>query len=93
MHNKVDQKLKKRALHRLKIIRGQVEGLMKAIDSEQYCTSLLHQSFSIQRSLKSLESILLENHLRSHVVTQMRTKGEDERAVKELIKVYTFSNR
>lgn len=89
----VNQKLKKRALHRLKIIKGQIEGLMKAIDGEQYCTFLLHQSFSIQRSLKSLESILLENHLRSHVTEQMRSKGQNERAIKELVEVYTFSNR
>lgn len=89
----VNQKLKKRALHRLKIIKGQIEGLMKAIDEEQYCTFLLHQSFSIQRSLKSLDAILLENHLRSHVGHQMRTKGQEEKAVKELVKVYTLSNR
>ena len=36
---------------------------------------------------------LLENHLRTHVKHQMQTRGEDERAVKELIKVYTLSNK
>lgn len=89
----VDQKLKSRALHRAKIIKGQLEGLIKAIDSEVYCTALLEQSLSIQRSLKSLDAFLLENHLRSHVKHQMRTKGQDEKAVKELIKVYTLSNK
>lgn len=89
----VNQKLKSRALHRAKIIKGQLEGLMKAIDNEEYCTTLLEQSLSIQRSLKSLDSFLLENHLRTHVKHQMHTKGEDEKAIKELIKVYTLSNK
>ena len=89
----VDQKLKKRAIHRVKIIRGQLDGLVKAIENEGYCPTLLEQSLSIQRSLKSLDGFLLENHLRSHVRHQMQHKGDDEKAVKELIKIYTLSNK
>ena len=88
----LNQKLKKRALHRARIIKGQLEGLIKAIDQEVYCTSLLEQSLSIQRSLKSLDAFLLENHLRSHVKHQMQA-SQDEKAVKELIKVYTLANK
>lgn len=89
----LDQKLKKRAAHRAKIIRGQMEGLIKAIEKEIYCTDILEQSLSIQRSLKSLDAFILENHLRSHVKHQMSHKGEEEKAVKELIKVYTLSHK
>lgn len=89
----LDQKLKNRAIHRGKIIRGQLDGLIKAIEREDYCPILLEQSLSIQRSLKSLDAFLLENHLRTHVKHQMQTKGDDEKAVKELIKVYTLSNK
>ncbi len=89
----VDQKLKKRAIHRTKIIRGQADGLIKAIEKEVYCTDILEQSLSIQRSLKSLDAFILENHLRSHVKHQMQNKGEEEKAVKELIKVYTLSHK
>lgn len=89
----VNQKLKSRAIHRAKIIKGQLEGLIKAIEQEEYCPILLEQSLSIQRSLKSLDSFLLENHLRTHVKHQMQARGEDEKAIKELIKVYTLSNK
>ena len=44
----LDQKLKKRAIHRAKIIAGQVKGLTQAIEKEQYCVELLNQSLSIQ---------------------------------------------
>ena len=89
----VDQKLKKRATHRARIIRGQLDGLVRAIEKEAYCPELLEQSLSIQKSLKSLDIFLLENHLRTHVKHQMRRKGEEEKAIKELIKVYTLSNK
>ena len=89
----LDQKLKNRAMHRAKIIRGQMDGLINAIEKEVYCTALLEQSLSIERSLKSLDAFILENHLRSHVKHQMQHRGEEEKAVKELIKVYTLSNK
>ena len=89
----LDQKLKHRAIHRAKIIRGQLDGLVKAIESEEYCPILLEQSLAIQRSLKSLDRFLLENHLRSHVKQQMQKTGGDEKAIKELIRVYTLSNK
>lgn len=89
----LDQKLKNRAIHRAKIIRGQLEGLIKAIENEEYCTTLLEQSRAIQSSLKSLDSFLLENHLKTHVVRQMQNKGQEDKAVKELIKVYTLSHK
>lgn len=87
----VNQKLKNRALHRAKIIRGQLDGLIRAIEKEVYCPDLLGQSLSIQRSLKSLDAFLLENHLRTHVKQQMYK--EEEKAIRELIKVYTLSNK
>ena len=93
MEHILDQKLKSRALHRAKILKGQLEGLIKAIDKEEYCPTLLEQSLSIQRSLKSLDAFLLENHLRSHVKHQMQSKDGHEKAIKELIKVYTLSNK
>ncbi|MDE1970546.1 MAG: metal-sensitive transcriptional regulator [Patescibacteria group bacterium] len=89
----VDQKLKKRALHRIKIIRGQLDGLLNAIEREIYCPTLLEQSRSIERSLKSLDTFLLENHLRTHVKSQMQHKGDYEKAIKELIAIYTLSNK
>ncbi|PIP55682.1 MAG: hypothetical protein CO183_02475 [Candidatus Zambryskibacteria bacterium CG_4_9_14_3_um_filter_42_9] len=89
----LDQKLKKRAVHRAKILRGQLDGLIKAIEEEVYCPILLERSLSIQRSLKSLNAFLLENHLRTHVKHQMQSKGDNEKAIKELIKIYALSNK
>lgn len=87
----IDPKVKARAIHRAKIIKGQIDGLMKAIEGEGYCQTLMLQTLSIQRSLKSLDIFLLENHLKTHVVSQMQKKGEQEKAIEELLEVYTLS--
>lgn len=89
----LDQKLKNRAIHRAKIIAGQLNGLIKAVEKEEYCPILLEQSLSIQRSLKSLDAFLLENHLRTHVKHQIQNKEQEFKTIKELIKIYTLSNK
>lgn len=92
MHQHLDKKLKSRALHRAKIIQGQLAGLIVAIEKEEYCPKLLHRSFSIQRSLKSLDALMLENHLRTHVKKQL-SGSEEDRAVRELVEVFILSSK
>lgn len=88
----LDKKLKQHTLHRAKIIRGQLDGLIKAIEKEVYCPGLLEQSRSIQRSLKSLDALMLENHLKTHVKHQMHG-DQEQKAVKELMQIYNLSNK
>ena len=85
--------IKKRALHRTRILEGQMRGLEKMIDNEDYCVDIVTQSLAIQKSLGSLNKLLVENHLRTHVA-QMFEAGGDERelATTELLKVFELSN-
>jgi DNA-binding FrmR family transcriptional regulator len=89
----MDVGIKKRSIHRAKILEGQMEGLTKAIEAEKYCVDLLLQSLSIQQSLKSLSGLLLENHIRTHVKHQLRDAKQENKAVAELLKIFTLSNR
>jgi DNA-binding FrmR family transcriptional regulator len=85
--------LKKRALHRTKILEGQMRGLEKMIDNEDYCMDIITQSLAIQKSLRSLNKLLVENHLRTHVSEMFAAGGEQqEMAVTELLKVYELNN-
>lgn len=77
--------IKKRALHRSKILHGQFNGLEKAIENEDYCIDILTQSLAIQKSLRSLNKLILENHLKTHV----KVKGK---AIEELLDLYELSN-
>lgn len=86
--------IKKRATHRSKIIEGQMKGLQKMIENETYCMDILTQSLAIQKSLASLNKLILENHLRTHV-HQMMAPGNDSQtatAIEELLSLYELNN-
>ncbi|GAB3616441.1 hypothetical protein GCM10027416_09980 [Okibacterium endophyticum] len=85
--------IKKRAMHRVKILEGQMRGLEKMIDNEDYCIDIITQSLAIQKSLGSLNKLLVENHLRTHVGDMFERGGDEkEAAVTELLKVFELSN-
>ena len=86
--------IKKRAIHRSKIIDGQINGLQKMIDNEEYCMDILTQSLAIQKSLASLNKLILENHLRTHITDMMNAKDstEHEKAIIELLNLYELHN-
>jgi CsoR family transcriptional regulator, copper-sensing transcriptional repressor len=85
--------IKKRALHRSRILQGQLRGLEKMVENEDYCVDIITQSLAIQKSLRSLNKLLVENHLRTHV-TDMFEEGGDPReaAVNELLTVFELTN-
>lgn len=86
--------LKKRALHRARILEGQMRGLEKMIDNEDYCMDIITQSLAIQKSLRSLNKVLVENHLRTHVAHMFSEGGEQQAlAIEELLKVYELNNK
>lgn len=88
------QDIKKRATHRSKIIEGQFKGLVKAIENEEYCIDILTQSLAIQQSLRSLNKLVLENHMKTHVKEGM-SNGEAKtqaQIIDELLKIYGLTN-
>lgn len=82
--------VKVQAQKRINILKGQLDGLQKMIEQDEYCMDLLTQSLAIQNSLRSLDSILFERHLRTHVSEQF--KHEEEKAVSELVKLFKRVN-
>jgi DNA-binding FrmR family transcriptional regulator len=85
--------MKKRALHRTKILEGQIRGLQKMIDADEYCMDILTQSLAVQKSIGSLNQLIIENHVRTHV-SDMMTSGNEtmrEKAVEELLGLYDFT--
>lgn len=83
--------IKVKAEKRINIIKGQIEGLQKMIEDDIYCIDILNQSLAIQNSLKSLDVVLFERHLTTHVQHQMHE--EPEKAVEELVTLYKRVNK
>lgn len=85
--------IKKRALHRTRILQGQLRGVEKMIEDEAYCVDIITQSLAIQKSLSSLNKLLVENHLRTHVAHMFEHGGDErEKAVEELLRVFELQN-
>ena len=70
-----------------------MDGLIKAIEEEKYCVDLITQSRSIQLSLKSMDRVLLSNHLQGHVKHMLNDKKQEAKAIKELVDLYALSNK
>jgi DNA-binding FrmR family transcriptional regulator len=86
--------LKKRALHRAKILEGQMRGVQKMIENEDYCMDILTQSLAIQKSIGSLNKLILENHVRTHIAENLSSDSKEaqEKAIEELLGLYELSN-
>lgn len=64
------------------------------IASEAYCMDILTQGLAVQKSLASLNKLILENHLRTHVTDMLGTKVkmQHEKAIAELLSLYELNN-
>jgi len=84
--------IKESAQHRLKIIEGQVKGLQKMVEGEEYCVDVITQASAVRQALSSVEDMMLENHLSTHVVHQMKS-GASKKAIDEILSIYKLSKK
>ena len=88
----MQNKTKTSALRRLKIIRGQLNGLINMVEQNKYCVDIITQASAIKEALAGVERIILENHLSTHVLHQIKG-GEEKKAVSEVLKVYKLAQK
>jgi CsoR family transcriptional regulator, copper-sensing transcriptional repressor len=62
---------------RLRRIEGQIRGLQRLVDEDQYCINILDQISATTRALQAVAMKLLGDHL-SHCVTEALAKGGPE---------------
>lgn len=58
---------------RLNRIEGQVRGINKMINTDRHCDEILIQIAAVTKSLKSLGQELLENHMKTCMVNDIKT--------------------
>ena len=64
-------------IHRLNRIEGQVRGIKGMVEQDAYCTDILVQVAAVNAALNSFNKVLLENHIRSCVVRDIK-EGKEE---------------
>lgn len=82
--------IKERTLHRLKIAQGHLGKVFSMIENDQYCIDVIHQSRAVQKALKEIDNLVLENHLKNCVSTSIE-KGNGEEAILEVMAVFKKS--
>jgi len=71
-------------LGRLKRIEGQVRGLQRMIDEDEYCIDILTQLNSVTAALKAVGGGLLDGHAR-HCLRESFEQGEGDAKVDEMV--------
>ena len=68
-------------LRRLRRIEGQVRGLQRMIENDEYCIDVLTQISAATRALQAVSLALLDEHLK-HCVSEAITAGGEEADIK-----------
>lgn len=82
----------KSILRRLSIAEGQIRGLRELITNGAYCVDVITQTSAVKQALSRVEDMLLENHLSTCAINQIK-KGNEKKAIDEIIKVYKLKRR
>lgn len=82
----------KKLIRRLKIAEGQLRGLQSMVAEGKYCIDIITQTSAVKQALSNIEDMLMENHLGTCVIHQMRA-GQTKRAKSEILKVYKLKRK
>lgn len=83
---------KQKLIRRLKIIEGQIRGLQDMLAKDTYCINIIAQTSAAKQALSGVEDALMESHLSTCVVHQIK-KGKENTAIKEILKVYRLKRK
>lgn len=77
------QEERKKLIHRLNRIEGQIRGIRGMVERDAYCADILVQSSAVTAALNAFNKDLLANHIRNCVARDIR-EGKDE-VIDELV--------
>jgi CsoR family transcriptional regulator, copper-sensing transcriptional repressor len=77
---------KAQLVRRLSRMEGQVRGIARMIEREEYCVDILQQTSALRAAVDALSVLVLEDHV-SGCVRTAAERGEAERYVDEVIDV------
>lgn len=66
---------KRKLLPRVRRLRGQVEAIERALESDAGCDHVMHQLASVRGAVAGLMAEVVEEHVRSHLVDKKKHPG------------------
>lgn len=82
-------------LRRLKSVEGHVRGVQRMVEEGAYCIDVVNQIVAIQRALKKVSGMVLDDHLHSCVTDAMRGPDDEnrEKVLGELMQVFEATGK
>jgi DNA-binding FrmR family transcriptional regulator len=81
-------KEKVKLLNRLRRLRGQVEAIERAVESDVECSRVLQQATSCRGALDGFIAEVIEDHIREHMVDEGAPKDDPRTlAAEELVEI------
>ena len=74
---------RKKLIHRVNRIEGQIRGIRKMVEKDAYCADILIQSAAVNAAVNAFNKELLASHIRGCVARDIRD-GKDE-VIDELV--------
>lgn len=89
----IDENTKRASQRRLKLIKGQIEGIERMILDEKYCIDIINQVTAVRNALEKVSLLLMKRHIESCVadsITADDSKRKDRRINELMETVYKF---
>jgi len=87
---RLDTAVRDDARRRLLSVKGHVEGILRMLEDEKaYCVDVLKQVKAVDGALAKVGSLILQSHLKHHVVTA-HERGDEDRIVDVLMEILKY---
>ena len=82
-------------VRRLKSVEGHVRGVQRMVEEGAYCIDVVNQIVALQRALKRVSGLVLDQHLHSCVTNAIRSPDVDtrEQVLGELLEVFEATGK
>ncbi len=82
-------------VRRLKSVEGHVRGIERMVEEDAYCVEVVNQILAVQRALKKVSALVLDQHL--HTCVTHAVRGSDpaakDRVLGELLEVFEATGK
>jgi DNA-binding FrmR family transcriptional regulator len=87
---RLDPAVRENARRRLLSVKGHVEGILRMLEDEKvYCGDVLKQIKAVDGALDKIGHLVLQSHLKHHVVTA-HERGDEDRILEELMEILKY---
>lgn len=91
----MDELTKRGIAQRLASAAGHLKGIERMVNDDVYCVDVIQQIQAVQAALNKINSLILDNHLRTCVTTAIQgdDPAERERMLQEITNVFEVSGK